>query len=283
MEPWGRERLGDVVRIFDAAMASEGLHADDIAAALFDDPDETLVLATDDGDGVVAAVTRRLGDETVGFLQLLAVDPARQRAGHGRELLHAAEAWASARGVKHLFAGGAAPFYLWAGVDVHWTAANCLFEAEGYRGGEAMLNLSFSSSHKASAPPGVEIRRALGDEDARAGLAFCATNWPNWVAEMERGIEHGACFLAWAEGDATPVGFGCHSVNRLGWLGPMGTDPKRRHGGLGNALLSAIAGDVRVAGFDVVQVSWIGPFGFYANAAGASVSRVFRRLAKRLA
>jgi GNAT superfamily N-acetyltransferase len=283
MDSWGRDRLADIVRICDAALPSEGLHADDVAAALFDDPDDAVVLGTDDAQGVVAAVTREHGDETVGFLQLLTVDPAAHRTGRGRELLRAAEGWAADKGVKHFFAGGAAPFYLWCGVDVHWTAANCLLEAEGYRGGEAMLNLSFSSSHKAPEPEGVEVRRVLGDDDAEAGLAFCAKNWPNWVAEMERGIEHGACFLAWAEGDAVPVGFGCHSVNRLGWLGPMGTDPERRHGGLGNALLSAIAGDVRVAGFDVVQVSWIGPFGFYANAADASVSRVFRRLVKRLA
>ena len=73
-------------------------------------------------------------------------------------------------------------------------------------------------------------------------------------------------------------GFGCHSVNRLGWLGPMGTDPVQRHGGIGTALLSAIATDLQAAGLSTVEVAWVGPVGFYANAAGATVSRTFRSL-----
>jgi hypothetical protein len=100
------------------------------------------------------------------------------------------------------------------------------------------------------------------------------------VAETRRAVEHGSCHLAWADGDGAVVGFGCHSVNRLGWLGPMGTDPDRRHGGTGNALLGAIATDLMAAGLSSVEVSWVGPVGFYANAAGASVSRTFRTLSR---
>jgi hypothetical protein len=58
----------------------------------------------------------------------------------------------------------------------------------------------------------------------------------------------------------------------------MGTDPVQRHGGVGNALLSAIATDLMAAGLQSVEVAWVGPVGFYANAAGATVSRTFRTL-----
>lgn len=276
---WDRSRLDDVVAITDAAFPGENLTADDLAGCLFDDPDPTVVLAGD--DSVAGLVVRQVAEEPVAFLQLLAVVPSAQRLGRGRALLGEAERWGAEHGARHLSVGAAAPFYLWGGVDVRWTAANCLFEATGYRPAEAVLNLSFPSSHRAEPPEGVEIRRVLADEEAAAAVEFCGRHWPNWVAELERGIDHGACLLAWSGGDV--VAFGCHSVNRVGWLGPMGSDPDRRHKGVGNALLGAIATDVRAAGFPDVEVSWIGPFGFYANAAGASVSRVFRRWVKRLA
>ena len=80
---------------------------------------------------------------------------------------------------------------------------------------------------------------------------------------------------------ADVVGFACHSVNREGWLGPMGTEPGKRHGGLGKALLGAVAADVQARGRDAVEVSWLGPVGFYANGAGATTSRAFQAMMLR--
>jgi hypothetical protein len=154
----------------------------------------------------------------------------------------------------------------------------CLFESLGFTARGCEMNMAFLTSHRAPVPDGVELRRALEDVDVDAALSFVGRHWPNWVAEARRGIDHGSCHLGVSSSDGAVVGFGCHSVNRLGWLGPMGTDPDRRHGGLGNALLGAIATDLMAAGLSSVEVAWVGPIGFYANAAGASVSRTFRTL-----
>ena len=47
------------------------------------------------------------------------------------------------------------------------------------------------------------------------------------------------------------------------------------------ALLSQVCRDLMIADFDAAEISWVGPVGFYANAAGASVSRSFRSLRLR--
>jgi hypothetical protein len=60
----------------------------------------------------------------------------------------------------------------------------------------------------------------------------------------------------------------------------MATTPGRQHGGVGSALLSELCRDLMVAGHADAEICWVGPVGFYAKAAGASVSRVFRDLGK---
>jgi hypothetical protein len=52
---------------------------------------------------------------------------------------------------------------------------------------------------------------------------------------------------------------------------------------VGAALLSAACRDLRAAGHADAEIAWVGPVGFYAKAAGATVSRVFRTLVKPLA
>jgi GNAT superfamily N-acetyltransferase len=311
LERWTDDpaHAADVAALCDVALPGEDLTEDDLAACLWDGAagDPFVVLASDDGAGVAAGVVHDVGDGggvRVGFVQLVAVAPVARRTGLGRELVDGLVSWAfDEHDCRAVAVGGASPFYLWPGVDVHATAALCLFEAAGFRPRGCEVNMSFPTSHRAAAPAGVTIRRALEEDDVAAGLAFVGTHWPNWVAECRRAIEHGSCHLAWADdagpaasGAASPaasgaaggsaagvagpvvVGFGCHSVNRLGWLGPMGTDPVQRHGGVGNALLSAIATDLMAAGLSSVEVAWVGPVGFYANAAAATVSRTFRTL-----
>jgi GNAT superfamily N-acetyltransferase len=281
MERWDRSHAAELVALTDLALPGENLTEDDLVACLWEDDDPTVVFALPEV-GVAAAVVRRLGDRRAGFVQLVAVAPSARRQGAGRRLMGAVEEWAFGEQLAlSLQVGGGAPFYLWPGVDVHATPALCFFEALGYSPSGSELNMSFPTRHRAPVPAGVVVRRALDDDDAAAGLAFVERLWPNWLAETRRGIEHGACHLAFAaaadDGDGgAVVGFGCHSVNRLGWLGPMGTDPERRHTGLGNALLAAIATDLMAAGVESVEVAWVGPLGFYAKAAGATVSRAFR-------
>ena len=280
-ERWNETRAPALAALCDAALPGENLTEDELRAALWDgdDADPTVVLASDDGAGAVAGVVHTVGPRRVGFVQLVAVRPDARRRGIGSSLVEALRAWAfDEHGAEGLAVGGASPFYLWPGVDVTATAALCLFESSGFRPRGCEVNMSYPTQHRAPVPEGVTLRRALEEADVAAGLAFVARHWPNWVAETQRAIDGGSCHLAFSDADGAVVGFGCHSVNRLGWLGPMGTDPDRRHGGLGNALLGVIATDLMAAGLSTVEVAWVGPVGFYANAAGASVSRTFRTL-----
>jgi GNAT superfamily N-acetyltransferase len=286
MQEWARDQAGRLTGLVGDCLPGEQLTEDELVACCWDDPG--VVLALDDGSAAVAAVARG----ATAFVRLLVVAPHARRLGHGRALVAEAEQWARAAGCRAMVPGPSAPFYLWPGVDVHATGALCLFESFGFQPRGCEVNMSFPTRHRAAVPPGVTLRRALEEDDVAAGLAFVGRHWPNWVAECRRAVEHGACHLAWdgaegggigdgnGRGRGEVVGFGCHSVNRLGWLGPMGTDPVRRHGGLGNALLGAIATDLMAAGLESVEVAWVGPVGFYANAAGATVSRTFRTLVK---
>ncbi len=282
VEEWGVERAEDLAALARDALPDEHLTLDELLSCCWDAGGTVLGLS--DGAGAVAAVAQPAGEHPVAFVQLLAVHPGARGEGRGRRLLEAAHEWAfEGAGATAVRVAGAAPFYLWPGVDVRFTRALCLVEAAGYRPDGAELNMSYPSSFRAPPPDGVVVRRVLEDADRDAVLALCAEHWPHWVAETRRGIEHGACHGAFVEaspdgGEAggASVAFVCHSVNRGGWLGPMATDPGRRRSGIGRALLSAVAADLRPAGYADVEVAWVGPVGFYARAAGAAVSRVFR-------
>ena len=273
---WGRDRAGDLHRLLELALPAENLSLDEVVACCWDDPG--VVLGDDAGDAAVVAVARGGDVRVTGWVKALAVAPAVQGLGWGRALLAVAEDWAFDQGAGHLGAGASAPFYLWPGVDVRWTRALCMFESAGWFPLGAELNMSCPTTHRASPPDGVAVRRALEDSDAEGAVAFCEEAFPQWVPELRRGIEHGACFVA--VDDAGVLGFACHSVNRAGWVGPMATNPERQRGGVGRALLGALCQDLRAAGFADAEIAWVGPVGFYAKAAGASVSRVFRQVGK---
>lgn len=274
---WGPERVDELTALCAAAMPAEVLSADELLGCCWDDPG--LVLGDAGGDGAVSAVIRRWGDHAVGYLKLLVVPPGARRAGVGRALLTAAESWAWDQGASELHLGGSAPFYLWPGVDVRALAMLCLAESAGYEPTGAALNMSVPTTFRAPTPPGLEVRRAMSDADVEAVRALVAPVWPEWVAEVARGIEQGAC-LATFDATGTATAFACHSVNRAAWFGPTGTHPDRRHEGAGLALLGEVAKDLMAAGYPDTEICWIGPVGFYA-AAGGAVSRTFRTLRKR--
>lgn len=260
-------------------MPREPLSDDELLGTCWDGGATSVVLGPPDGSGAVAVAAR----DTLAHVRLVAVAPTAQGRRLGHELLAAGEAWASAQGAERMQVGAEAPFYLWPGVDVQWTKALCLFESRGYRPLAAELNMSCPTTFRSKVPEGVEVRRVLEDDHVAAVVGFCEREFPHWVPELRRGIDHGACHGAFADGGAaSAIGFACHSVNRNGWVGPMGTDPHRRHGRVGAALLSELCKDLRVAGYPDAEIAWVGPLGFYAKTAGAAVSRTFRVLAKRL-
>lgn len=277
MERWGPDRLDDLTGLVERALPREGLSADELLACCWDDPG--VVLGTPGGEGAAAAVIRSFGDLRIGWVKLVVVAPEHQRAGLGDALLAAAESWAFDQGATEVQLGGSAPFYLWPGVDVEMLGMLCLAESRGYEPGGSELNMALPTEFRARPPEGVTLRRVLDDRDSDAVQAFVSAHWPWWRPELDRGIEQGGCHAAFSSAGDEVVGFACHSVNRAGWIGPMGTDPARRGGGVGHALLGELCQDLMVAHIPRAEVSWVGPVRFYAKA-GATVSRSFRSFRK---
>ena len=237
------------------------------------------MLGLPSGEGAVAACVADEGGRRVGFLKLVAVEPGSRRHGLGRALVDAAHVWMFERDAVEVRVGAAAPFYLWPGCDVQHLEALCLFESLGYWTVGAELNMRCSTGFRAVPPTGVRLVRVAERDDVDAVLALVRREWPNWEAETTRGIELGSCFAALADDDPTvALGYASHSVNRRGWIGPMATDARRQHGGVGSALLASLCADMEAAGLDEAEIAWVGPVRFYAKSAGARVSRVFRSL-----
>jgi len=272
------EQAGDLAAVVAAALPDERLTAAELAACLWDDPAPTLVLGSAEGDAVAAAVVRDTPLGRYAAIQLIAVAPEARRQGRATALLEHLHRWAfDEHDVGLVSAAGGSPFYLWPGVDAFATPALCLFERLGYEPSGAALNMSYASTHRAAPPTGLTLSCPDDPAAVAAALAFVTSHWPHWAAETGRALDRGTCVVA-VDSVGAVTGFACHSVNRAGWLGPMGTDPVRRHGGLGTALLGAIAEQVQASGLHETEISWLGPVGFYANAAGAAVSRVFQSM-----
>jgi GNAT superfamily N-acetyltransferase len=276
VETWSRERASQLADLVDRALPNEGLTADELAFCCWHG--EAAVLASESGHGAIAVNVADEGPRRIGFVKLAVVEPGTRRQGHGRALLDAAQEWAFDRGAAEVRVGAAPPFYLWPGCDVEHLAALCLFESAGYWAVGAELNMRCSTSFRAAPPDGARMRRVVDTDTTQAVLALVRREWPNWEDETVRGIELGSCFAALSTDDGAALGYASHSVNRRGWIGPMATDASRQHGGVGSALLACLCEDMQVQGLDEADIAWVGPVRFYAKAANARVSRVFRSL-----
>lgn len=285
MRTWTGADLPALISVVDAAFPSENLTADEVLSACFEGPDPSIVLGLPDGEGAVAVVACPSEEGPLASVVLLGVAPGARGEGRGRRLLQAAEEWAFDGALANrLWAGGPAPFLLWPGVDVQWIPALCLLESAGYRDDASVLVLSFPSSYRAATPPHIELRRVVGDDDADLAMRLCSAQWPASIGPVGRAIEHATCFLAVAQAasgeQGAPAGLVCHSVNRTGWVGPIAVTSAQQRRGIGSALLSAVAADLRVAGVREAHVCPGRPAHFFARAAGATTSRVFLRFSR---
>jgi GNAT superfamily N-acetyltransferase len=266
-----------------AALPGEELTADELAATLYDDP-AGAVLGDPSGDGAVGVAVRG----STGFVTVVVVDPGVHRQGRGAALLEAAHGWLRDRGATRVVTGASAPRYLWPGVDVEAHGpALALFGAAGYEEVDRVVNHRCAVTYRAAVPDGVSVRRVVaGSPDAAALLGLAGREWSRWVDELGRAMATGCCHGAFtsADDDGVPaaIGFGCHSVNRAGWIGPMATDPAWQGRGVGSALLGAVGRDLELAEFDHAEIAWVGPDAFYEKAAGSTVSRRFAVLARPL-
>jgi GNAT superfamily N-acetyltransferase len=248
-----------------AAMPDEHLTASELEYLCFGADDTVL------GDETGAAVvqSQRFGDVQVAWLTLVVVDPAAQGKGRGTALVHAALDQAKSAGARELLLASAIPRYLWPGVDLTNTRAGMLFEACEFERLWIGTNMAIDTSFRRDAPRGVVVEQ----ETTNGAHDFAAHAYPHWVPELDRAVSLGTAFAARDSQGAT-IGFGCHSVNRAGWIGPMATDPDAQNGGVGSALVSAVCADLAQRGHTAGEIAWVSNLRFYGKC-GATVSRVF--------
>jgi len=158
---------------------------------------------------------------------------------------------------------------VWPGVDLGNTRAGMLLESCGFARDGLGINMAIATSFRRDPPADVtvELESGPGAHD------FAATAYPSWVPELDRGVALGTAFAA-RDAQGATIGFGCHSVNRSGWIGPMATDPASQHGGVGSAVVSVVCADLAARGHAAGEIAWVSNLRFYGKC-GARVSRLF--------
>lgn len=290
---WGPERLDDLAAVCAAALPDEQLLPEDLEACCFEDPPAdddggrvgpSWTVGVDGADGPVGAAAlslRRFGDLTTAHLQVLAVPPRHRRRGVARALVGACEELARGHGAALVQAGGAAPFYLFTGVDARWWEALCCFEQLGWSRSGVELDLvcptlpppaaGVRSLPGGRAPGGVAVEAVRSDADVSELLGFAERCYPHWRAELARAAAGGTVVLARSGGRV--VGAAAHSVNRLGVVGPVAVDPDHQGGSVGTAMMRAVLTDLSAAGVTTAEIAWTSTVRFYARACGARVGR----------
>ena len=249
----------------DAAMPAERLTVDELRYLCFGDGDTVI----GDERGAAVVQIQHFGRHVAAWLTLVAVDPGAQRCGRGKELVHAAADHAREAGARDLLLASAVPRYIWPGVDLANTEAGMLLESCGFARDWVGINMAIATTFRREPPRGIIVER----ETTAGAHDFAARAFPHWVPELDRSVALGTAVAARAA-DGTTVAFGCHSVNRFGWIGPMATDPELQHGGVGSAVVAAVCADLAARGCTTGEVSWVSNLRFYGKC-GARVSRVF--------
>jgi GNAT superfamily N-acetyltransferase len=248
-----------------SAMPNERLTPSELEYLCFGTDDEII----GDEHGAAVLQLQRFGAHIAAWLILVAVEPARQGKGAGKELVHAVADRARGHGARDLLLASAIPRYVWPGVDLGNTRVGMLLESCGFERDWLGINMAIATTFRRDPPAGFTVER----ETAGGAHDFAANAFPHWVPELDRAAALGTAFAARDSQGAT-VGFGCHSVNRAGWIGPMATDPNLQHGGVGSAVLAAICGDLAARGAPAGEISWVSNLRFYGKC-GARVSRLF--------
>jgi len=255
----------DLAELCAAAMPDERLSAAELEYLCFGENDEVI----GDDDGAAVLHTQTFGSLTAAWLILVAVRPGAQRKGRGKALVDAVAARASALGARELLLASAVPRYIWPGVDLGNTRVGMLLESCGFTRDWLGINMAIASSFRREPPDGCTVER----ETTTGAHDFAAAQYAHWIPELDRAVDLGTAFAVRDASGAT-IGFGCHSVNRAAWIGPMATDQTLQHGGVGSAVLAAICADLGARGHPAGEISWVSNLRFYGKC-GARVSRVF--------
>jgi beta-N-acetylhexosaminidase len=224
--------------------------------------------------GVVAVAA---GDDRQGGMQLLLVDPSRQRQGIGTQLLEAGIERLSALGVTTVALGSGGHDYLWPGVPEDLPGAAGFFAARGWRFEYRVIDL-IADLRGYQAPPGTLERaeRAGVAIEVQAPavevLAFEAATFPNWlrafqqatapvlVARDRAGAIVGTLLFRGPPGATifTPLLGG-----DAGTIGCVGVAASARGAGIGSAMVARASELLRDGGTGVCHISWTEREWFY--------------------
>jgi ribosomal protein S18 acetylase RimI-like enzyme len=119
------------------------------------------------------------------------------------------------------------------------------------------------------------VRRAGPADDGPLQDAL-ATGWPaTWATETLAALrsQHGGVHIA-VQGQQY-AGFCAYGVNRRREIGPIGTDPRLRHLGIGAILLRRCLAEQRERGLATSDIGWVGPLSFFSRTVNATISRAF--------
>jgi predicted N-acetyltransferase YhbS len=243
---------------------------------------------------VLGSVSHR--DPSIGHVDLVAVEPEQRRRGVGRALVSRIEGALAGLGTGDVVIAGNPPYYGWPGIDVRYTPALCAATALGFEPDQPAWNMTAdlgkpdSLGLRPTAPAeqriaagGITVRRA-GLEDVPALIEFALTNFGSgWAGEIAHSVGRDRAGCHMAVGAAGEIlGFAAYGSSRPSWFGPMGTAPAVQGLGIGSVLLRRCLADQKAAGYDRVQIGWVGPVPFYSGAVGARVERVFCLYRKQL-
>jgi predicted N-acetyltransferase YhbS len=271
---------------------------DEILLRDTDAPDNLTLAACDDGQLVgVACAVIRVGEsslrESRGHVKLLATLPQRRREGIGSMLLSLLESRLVELGATTIETDGASPRYLQPGLPITATAAQALFEKNGYELIEKRvsmtaslddLDLDASSGVETLASGGIVVRRATSS-DARSVCeriqARFSSIWANEVAVSIARSRPGV-HLALDAASAQLAGFACSGLWARNAFGPMGTVDEMTGRGIGGVLLSRCLLDLRQRGERNAVIPWVGPERFYQRRCGAEITLKYLVLCRDL-
>jgi GNAT superfamily N-acetyltransferase len=242
--------------------------------------------------GALLAGSRETQQGRATAVRLFAVDPQHRRRGVASRLLGEIERRVRGDGFSRLGVGKSSPVYFWPGVDVRYTPALCFLEKHGYSRSDAGFNMEVdlrarswdtSAAEARLEREGFQVRRLRAD-DREAFGSWVRGEWGDvWEYEALRSYGNDPVSTWVALRDGQVCSFASYNVTGFeNSFGPTGTQPELRGQGLGRVMFHRCMRDLRELGHDTCEVSWVGPFAFYARVADARISRVFWAFEKEL-
>ena len=223
-----------------------------------------------------------------GFLKYFAVTPKQRRQGHARAIFGELERRFQKRDCSELRIGGCPPPYAQGGVEMLDTASHAFLLARGYQRSGTIIDMQGDLKAWKPAFSADDLKRVkangirkAGKKDAAALELFMRQHFPHWVWEVGAALNKGTVFISLnAQGQV--AGFACANGTQKTWFGPMGTAESERGKGLGRLLMWKCLEVLKKQGVKSARIPWVGPIGFYARYASASLGPVFWTFSKRL-